>query len=92
MKQYIPRTASARELQTCYRKLLNEVKATHEPIFIMSNNKKEAVLLDLDTYQMLCESHAKIEKEELLEAIREYEKDKAEGKLIKLDSLDDLIG
>jgi|GEM_PF-1213423 len=85
MGKYIPKTASARELQTQYRKLLNEVKETHEPIVIMSNNKQEAVIIDIDTYERLREVERKQEKLELLEAIKEYEKDKKEGKLITLN-------
>lgn len=83
--------ASARQLQTQYRKLLDEVKETHEPIIITSNNTQEAVIVDIETYKMLRESHARHEKAELLKAIKAYEKDKKEGKLIKLNSLMDLI-
>ena len=91
MGKYIPKTASARELQTQYRKLLNEVKETREPIVIMSNNTQEAVIVDIETYERLREAARKCELEDTLEAIREYEKDKKEGKLIKLNSLMDLI-
>ena len=67
MGKYIPKTASARELQTQYRKLLNEVKETHEPIVIMSNNKQEAVIIDIDTYERLREVERKQEKLELMQ-------------------------
>ena len=55
MGKYIPKTASARQLQTGYRKILNEVKETGEPIVIVSNNKQEAVLITVDRYERLRE-------------------------------------
>lgn len=91
MGKYIPKTASARQLQTGYRKILNEVKSTCEPIIIVSNNRQEAVILDIDTYERLREVEREHAHKELLKAIKEYRKDKKEGKLIKLNSLMDLI-
>lgn len=91
MGQYIPKMASARELQTSYRKILDEVKKTCEPMVIVSNNKQEAVILDIATYERLRGVEREHSRRELLEAVKEYRKDKKEGKLIKLNSLMDLI-
>lgn len=81
MGQYVPKMASARELQTGYRKILDEVKKTCEPVVIVSNNKQEAVILDIGTYERLREVEREHAHKELLSAIKEYRKDKKEGKL-----------
>ncbi len=81
MGKYIPKTASARQLQTGYRKILNEVKETGEPIVIVSNNKQEAVLITVDRYERLREIERDYNHRQLLKDIKAYEKDKKEGKL-----------
>lgn len=81
MGKYIPKMASARQLQTGYRRILNEVKETGEPIVIVSNNRQEAVLITIDKYERLREIEREYDHYQLLKAIKAYEKDKKEGVL-----------
>lgn len=79
-----PQTASVQDLQRNYRKILDQVKASRNPVFVMRNNVPEAVLVNIDVWH---ESVKKTEQEELRlaeKAIKSYEADKKAGKLITL--------
>jgi prevent-host-death family protein len=43
----------SRELQRNYRKLINTVKKTRQPLYIGARHKSEAVLLDIDEFKQL---------------------------------------
>ena len=73
--------ASVADIQRNYRKLLNKVKLTQTPLFILRNNSPEAVIVDLKSWTRLMKRVIKEEEKDALEAINEYEAEKKAGKL-----------
>lgn len=87
----LPQMASVQELQRSYRKLLDWVKKTKEPLYLLRNNKPEAVMLDVRKYKEMNEVILKFEEEDSLEAIRIYEQEEKAGKLKTAKSLKELV-
>ncbi len=87
----LPRMASVQELQRSYRKLLDLVKKTKEPLYLLRNNKPEVVVLDLGKYEEMVEMRRKAEEADTLAMYKAYKKAEREGKLIEVDSLSELI-
>ncbi|MBU4331518.1 type II toxin-antitoxin system Phd/YefM family antitoxin [Patescibacteria group bacterium] len=87
----LPQMASVQELQRHYRKLLDLVKRTKEPLYLLRNNKPEAVILDLDKYEEMVEVRRKAEEADTLAMYKAYKKAKKEGKLKTVKSLGELI-
>lgn len=91
MYHLMPNTVSAAQIQKNYRSVFNAVKSSGQPTIVLTNNKPDVAIVDIDYLE---EIHAKIQKMEMqdaLEAVRIYEEEKAAGKLVKLNSLEDLI-
>jgi len=44
---------SIREMQRNYRRLINRVKQAKQPLYLGARSKKEAVLLDVDSFERL---------------------------------------
>ena len=88
----LPKTASVQDIQRNYRKLVNEVKTTGDPLFVLRNNTPEVVIIDIESWKDITKrSHAE-EERQALEAIKIFEKEKKAGKLkILKGSLADLM-
>lgn len=86
----LPQMASVQELQRSYRKLLDWVKKTKEPLYLLRNNKPEAVVLDVNKFSWMNEMIKKTEEADTLAMYKAYKKAKKEGKLIKINSLADI--
>ncbi|MBI2426607.1 MAG: type II toxin-antitoxin system Phd/YefM family antitoxin [Candidatus Kerfeldbacteria bacterium] len=80
----LPDTASVQEIQRNYRRLLDRVKATRNPLFILRNNLPEAVILDVESWNTLVKKMIHKEEKEALTAIACFEEDRRRGKLKKL--------
>ncbi|MFA6436234.1 MAG: type II toxin-antitoxin system Phd/YefM family antitoxin [Candidatus Gracilibacteria bacterium] len=91
MSKFFPRIASARDIQTKYRALFDEVMATKEPLVVLNNNKAEVVILDIKTYENLKQTKEDNEHALARHAIENYEGAKRKGKLKILHSLKDLL-
>lgn len=79
------------QIQRQYRTIFDDVMKNKEPVFILNKNKAEVVIISVIEFE---EMQKKVEQYELAvarEAIRQYKKAKADNKLIKLNSLADLI-
>lgn len=63
-----PKTASVTDLRQNATNLLREVHETKEPVFIIQNSKKAAVLLDEDSYEDLLEAYMDKRDYEIAEA------------------------
>lgn len=85
-----PKTASARDLQRDYRKILDTVKESKEPIFLLRNNQAEAVIIDSMTFEALVEKAHGLTEEEVLKIAREGRKAHRAGKTKEISSLADL--
>lgn len=88
----LPDTASVQEIQRNYRKLLDRVKISRNPLFILRNSLPEAVVVDYESWNEIVRKLRTEEEKQALEAIRVFEKDRRRGKLKKLKgSLVDLM-
>lgn len=86
----MPNITTTNEIQRSYRKVFDRAKKKG-PVVVMTNNKPDVVILspkDFDRWYMTREEW---EIKDTLEAIAEAKKAKKEGKLIKLNSLADLL-
>lgn len=77
----LPEMASVAEIQRNYRKLLDKVKSSRTPLYILRNNFPEAVIVDLRSWNQLMKKIVKEEEKDALAAIKEYEIEKKAGKL-----------
>jgi len=87
----LPNFVSVSDLQRDYPGLLKKLKKSQEPLLILKNNSLEAVMLSPEVYNLLQEKIVEFEMKDALEAIKGYEKEKKEGKLKKLESVDELF-
>jgi len=86
----MPNITTTNEIQRSYRKVFDRAKKKG-PVVVMTNNKPDVVILspkDFDKWYMTKEEW---EIKDTLKAIAEAKNAKAKGKLIKLNSLKDLI-
>lgn len=87
-----PQTASVQEMQKSYRKLLDRVKSTKNPLFILRNNVPEAVIVDVSSWSKIVERLIGKEYKDAQIAIKSFQKERKERKLKTLKgSLSDLI-
>lgn len=87
-----PQTASVQEIQRSYRKLLDKVKSSRNPLFILRNNVPEAVVVDVASWNKIVEKLVEKEYREAEIAIKTFQKERKERKLKTLEvSLADLI-
>lgn len=87
-----PQTASVQEMQKGYRKLLDRVKSTKNPLFILRNNVPEAVIVDVSSWSKIVERLIDKEYKDAQIAIRGFQKERKERKLKTLKgSIVDLI-
>lgn len=78
------KTASVTDLRQNATKLLQEVRVTQEPIFILQNSKKAAVLLDEKTFDKLVETAADQRDYEIAATVlREKNKKNIHGNILK---------
>lgn len=88
----LPATASVQEIQRNYRKLLDKVKLTRRPLFLLRNNFPEAVIVDMQSWEELASRVVAQEEAVAQAAIEAFNKAKKEGKLKVLrGSLTDLM-
>lgn len=57
------RTESITKVRANFNKVIKEVKETHEPIYILSNNEPSAVILDVQSYKEIIERNHQLESE-----------------------------
>ncbi len=86
----MPNITTTNEIQRSYRKVF-EMAKKNGPVVVMTNNKPDVVILSPSEYDKLYLTQQQWEMKDTLKAIKAYKKDKAAGKLIKLNSLADLL-
>ena len=86
----MPNITTTNEIQRSYRKVF-EMAKKNGPVVVMTNNKPDVVILSPSHYDKLYLTQQEWEIKDALKAIKSYKKDKAAGKLIKLNSLADLL-
>lgn len=88
----LPYYASVQDIQKNYRQLFNRVKKNRQPLLVLKNNKPEVAIITIDQLEKLAQATLQnLELQDALEAIKTGEEELAKNKLVKADSLLDLI-
>ncbi|HLL61323.1 MAG TPA: type II toxin-antitoxin system prevent-host-death family antitoxin, partial [Candidatus Nitrosocosmicus sp.] len=64
--------------------IVDRVKESTQPYFVMRNNKPEMVMISMDEYEELKKFKREFEMESALKAVAEYKKEKKAGTLKEL--------
>lgn len=76
----VPELISASDLQRKSGKILQMLKDSTQPYFIIKNNKPTGVIIGIDEYERLKTLQSEIELREVTQIIREGEKEFLTGK------------
>jgi len=87
----MPNTVSVSDIQKNYRKIFDKARRTKEPVVVLSNNKPDVVIMDMESLELMNKKLEEFEIEDTLRAVEEGRKEYKEGKTIKVNSLADLI-
>lgn len=79
------------QLQRNYSSLIQKVKKITEPLLLLRRNKPEAVLISFRSYEELVEKKRLYEEKLAEEAIKNFEKDRKEGKLLMAKKPEDFF-
>lgn len=89
--QTLPNIASVRDMQRNYKALFAAVKQSKKPLYLLSNNKPQVVVLDINFFENIIQKMRELEEQRVLditeEGLTEYQK----GETNVLKSLEDLI-
>lgn len=91
MLQTMPNIASVRDIQRNYTSLFNAVKQNKQPLYLLSNNKPQVVVLDVNFFENMVEKMQILEENRVLDIVDAGLKEYKEGKTKTLKSLKDLI-
>lgn len=87
----LPKMYSVSDLQRDYPMILRDAKKEGEPIYLMKQNKPEAVLLTIDRYESMYNRVYEFELAEAKEAIRISEEEFKNGTIKKYTTMEDLL-
>ena len=91
MNTLMPNTVSVSDIQKNYRKIFDRARRTKEPIVILSNNKPDVVIMDIESLDLINKRLEEFEIEDTLRAIEQGNKEYKEGKTVTADSILDLL-
>ena len=83
-------TYSVRDLQRNYRAIINDAKRTHDAVVIINSSKPEAVMLDIETYNVLAQDDYAWDEKRVLRLVQEARKSCKAGKRKRLNHVSDL--
>ena len=83
-------TFSVRDLQRDYRSVIDTAKRTRDAVVLINNSVPEAVILDVETYNLLAKDEYALDEEYAAKLVQESKKSARVGKVQWLKSLDDL--
>ena len=87
---YLPNLVSVSELQKNYSEIFKNL-ISENPLFVLNNNKPQAVILSPKFYQQMAKKMQRMEEEDALESIEIYKQEAKAGKLKKLENIDELF-
>ena len=87
----MPLTVTTKDIQRNYRKVFDLAKKTKQPIVVLTNNKPDVAIMGIAEYDHLQKYTEEYELQQALAAIADYQKAKKAGKLIKVNSVKDLL-
>lgn len=86
-----PNLVSVSDLQRNYAGLLKSLNTTKRPLFVLKNNKPEAVIILPDLFQVMTERIKELEEKEALYALSVYKKERQTKRLTKMKTIDELF-
>jgi len=86
----MPKTYSVRDVQREYRAIFDEAKKSG-PVIILNNNKPDIAIVEIGYLEELRKLAVLAEENDALDSVNVYLKEKKEGKLKKLKSINDLM-
>jgi len=89
-KSLMPKTYSVRDVQREYRAIFDEAKKSG-PVIILNNNKPDIAIVEIGYLEELRKLAVLAEENDALDSVNVYLKEKKEGKLKKLKSINDLM-
>ena len=90
MNNIMPLTATTTDIQRSYRQVFNQAKK-FGPVIILTNNKPDVAIISIKELQKLRLQQQKTEMADTITSIASYQTDKKQNKLIKANSLANLI-
>lgn len=82
--KHIPEIVSTSDLQRRAGRVVDMVKESNRPAYIVRNNDPQAVIIGIDEYEELKKKQKKWEIKDALEKVAEAEKDLKKGKVYEL--------
>ena len=87
----IPLMSTVADLQRAYRKTMDTIKKSGEPMIIVNNGKPEGILMDVKTYEAQVEKLIDMETEYLIKIKNDAIKDYKTGKTIQMGDNETLM-
>lgn len=91
MNTLMPNTVSVSDIQKNYRRVFDRAKKTKEPVIVLSNNKPDVVIMDIESLDDLNRKLEALEIEDTLRAVEEGERELKEGKTKTAASLAEFL-
>jgi prevent-host-death family protein len=82
--KYIPEIVSTSELQRGAGRVVDMVRESNRPAYIVRNNNPQAVIIGVDEYEEMKKKQRDWEMKDALEKVAEAEKDLQEGNVYEL--------
>ncbi len=86
----IPISFSVRDLQRDYRAVLDTAKKTHDAVVLINHSVPEAVVLDIETYNLLAKDVYELDEAYAWKLMQASKRSEKAGKVQWLKSWDDL--
>jgi PHD/YefM family antitoxin component YafN of YafNO toxin-antitoxin module len=80
----IPQIATVAELQRNYRPLINRLKKSGQPLFVLKNGKPDIVIIEASAFQAQIQAHKALEEDYLLSLENEALNESKQGKTVIL--------
>lgn len=90
LMQTLPNIASVRDMQRNYKTLFTIIKQTKKPLYLLSNNKPQVVVLDINFFENILQKMRVLEEQIVLDIVEEGLAEYKKGKTKVLKSLKDL--
>ncbi len=91
MNTLMPNTVSVSDIQKNYRKIFDKARRTKEPVIVLSNNKPDVVIMDVESLELMNKKLEEFEIEDTLRAVEAGDRELKEGKTKTVASLAELL-
>lgn len=87
----LPKLASVSDLQRNYAEIIADAKKSGEPVYLMKQNKPEALLMSIEAFENMYNKVKEYEEKEADEMLRDHEYARKNGLLRPFTSIEDLL-